>query len=156
MTLARLGVTPARLNAAYRRGALTDDGPTSDSLDADDRAALRSDGRHLVDALLRYLDADGSRAADAESEAAGIATRLGERLASAGVRTADAVPRFVAARGPILDEISRIARRRRLDADRTSEIFVAASSVLDRLLLVFIAAHERATGPSTRAAAEET
>jgi hypothetical protein len=54
----------------------------------------------------------------------------------------DAVERFVAARGPLLDELAAIARRRRLDAERTASIHRAASILLDRLLVAFVTAHE--------------
>jgi len=147
LSLARLGATSERLRAAYRRQAVGVAG-FSASAGLADRVVddLRDDGRRLVEAIVRYLDAaDAPSAAEVEAEATDVVATLARRLADAGVDLADAVPRFVAARAPILDELVRVARRRRLDADRAASIFVTASAILDRLLLAFVAAHRART-----------
>ncbi len=147
-SVARLGATTDRLSAAYRRRAVSH-APfrVAAQLEPSAREAIRLDGRGLVDSLVRYLDAaDPATRESIESEAAELAADLARRLADAGLPLSDAVARFVVAREPLLEELARTAHRRRLDADRLAVVFGDASSVLDRLLLVFIAAHEAAAG----------
>jgi excisionase family DNA binding protein len=141
-----LGATTERLSAAYRRRALSQPRfRLATPLDRGLREALRSDGRGLVDALIRYLDAsDSVERAGIEAEATELSVDLARRLAAAGLPLPDAVARFVVAREPLLDEIVRAAHRRRVDVDRLAAVFSDASSILDRLLLAFIAAHEAA------------
>ena len=100
-----------------------------------------------MEALLRHLDADdeaGRRAAD--SAAVGLAEDLGKRLAAGATSLTDAVSLFVAARRPFLSELGGLGRRRRLAADQLSSLYESASVLLDRLLLVFVAAHEAESG----------
>ncbi len=141
-----LGATPERLAAAYRRRAVAQPHfRVATTLDPGLRDALRSDGRGLVDSLVRYLDS--TEAADrerVEAEATELAVDLARRLAAAGLPLSDAVARFVVAREPLLDGVLRAAHRRHLDADRLASVFADASSILDRLLLAFIAAHDAA------------
>jgi excisionase family DNA binding protein len=143
-SLASLGATPERLTAAYRRRntgrALAD---RAFGMDERLRESMRTDGRRLVESLLRWLDAASAmERAEVEAEAIGVATELGRRSRRVGLTISDAVERFVAARGPLLDELAAIARRRRLDAERTASIHRAASILLDRLLVAFVTAHE--------------
>ena len=67
-TLARLGGTPQRLTAAYRRTYRTTRTSAPDPVRAvpeDDRAAWRDSGRELVASLVRHLDAEiGGRPGD--------------------------------------------------------------------------------------------
>lgn len=146
--LARLGATTERLSAAYRRSSSAHPHrlPAGAALEGGDREAVRLDGRGLVDALVRYLDAAGDVEARGriESEATEFAVDLARRLEAAGVALPDAVARFISARQPLLEELGRVARRRHLEADRLTAIFVDASAVLDRLLVAFVAAHEAA------------
>jgi excisionase family DNA binding protein len=143
-SLASLGATPERLTAAYRRRN-TGRAPADRAFGMDERLreSMRTDGRRLVESLLRWLDAASAmERAEVEAEAIGVATELGRRSRRAGLTISDAVERFVAARGPLLDELAAIARRRRLDAERTASIHRAASILLDRLLVAFVTAHE--------------
>jgi hypothetical protein len=73
-------------------------------------------------------------------EIEGLGADLGHRLADAGVDLAVAVPRFIAGRGPILDELGRVIRHRRLDPERTAAVFRDGSAALDLALLAFVAA----------------
>jgi hypothetical protein len=50
----------------------------------------------------------------------------------------------VAARGPFLAELAGFGRRRSLDPSRLAGLYGDASALLDRLLLRFIDAHQRA------------
>jgi len=144
--LARLGATPERVQAAYRRsyGARTrwETGAHAD-VEPIEREAFRQDGRRIVDALLRFLDAD--MIVDrmrAEAEAAEIAADLGTRLAGRNVPLSESVGFFVAARRPFLGELSTLARRRSLDAPQLGSLYEAASGLLDRLLVRFVEAHQ--------------
>jgi excisionase family DNA binding protein len=151
--LASLGATPERLRRAYRRRY--DAGATGPSLDLapgaprDDaeREAYRRDGRRLVETMVAYLDAgaaDPPRRERIEAEANAIVDDLAQRLA-AGATMTEAVALFVAARQPFLTEIGGVGRRRSLDPARLAALYDDASSLLDRLLLRFIAAHQHAT-----------
>lgn len=107
-----------------------------------DRHAFRVDGRRLLGALLRALDAtDDARRADAEAEAMGIAGTHARRLADAHVPLAEAVRMFIRARRPFLAEIRAIAHRQRLDPAAVLVLYDEASGLLDRLLIAFVAAH---------------
>jgi excisionase family DNA binding protein len=145
--LASLGATADRVSAAYRRRYARPRSPEREvprAVPPRQRAAFRDDGRRLVAALIDHLDAaDAADRLTAESEAHTIADDLGRRLARAGTTLADAVALFVAARRPFLAEIGVVGRRRSLDASRLSTLYEDASAVLDRLLLGFVASHQR-------------
>jgi excisionase family DNA binding protein len=149
MPLGDLGATPDRLTRAYRRSyrdaRRAEDGDTAAGLDPD-RAAFRTDGRRLVEALLAYLDAGdaGARAA-AESAAESLTDDLATRLAQRGTTLTESVALFVAARRPFLAELGGIGRRRSLDPARLAVAYEDASTLLDRLLLRLISTHQSAT-----------
>lgn len=149
----RLGATTDRLSAAYRRRAVSHARfRVAAQLEPGAREAIRLDGRGLVDSLVRYLDATDPASRDSiESEATELAVDLARRLADAALPLSDAVARFVVAREPLFEELARTAHRRHLDADRVAAVFGDASSVLDRLLLAFIGAHEAAADPGAAA-----
>ena len=152
--LASLGATPERLRRAYRRsyaaaGSKGDDRrPEIDLGDDAERAAYRHDGRRLVEMLVAYLDVGGSDTAAREKvevEAAGIVDELAARLVTGSTSLTEGVALFVAARQPFLTEIGSIGRRRSLDPSRLAALYGDASTILDRLLLRFIAAYQRAS-----------
>lgn len=144
-TLARLGGTPQRLTAAYRRTYRTTRATAPDMVRAvpeDDRAAWRDSGRELVASLVRHLDGEDAEArAVALAEASALAADLGRRLAGSGSSLTDAVALFVAARRPFLAELGSLAKRRSLDARQLASLFDAASGALDHCLLQFIEGH---------------
>jgi hypothetical protein len=110
-----------------------------------DRDAYRQDGRRLVEALLAHLDAaDDAERDRTEAAAAALVDDLAVRLAEAGVDGPAAIDLFVAARRPFLAELGSIARRRQLDAARLIAAYEGASTVLDRLLVRFVATHAEA------------
>jgi Helix-turn-helix domain len=173
--LARLGATPERLAAAYRRryassapvrepdraagasspmsGARLGD-PALDPLavvPAVDREAFRVEGRQLIAALLEYLDARPAAASDAAlATAIELVRALGTRLALAGVGLTDAVALFVGARQPFLSEIGSVGRRRALEPHQLAEVYERASSALDRLLVAMVRSHRDVAGASER------
>ncbi len=148
-TLARLGGTPQRLTAAYRRTYRTTRAAVPDPVRAvpeDDRPAWRDSGRDLVAALVRHLDAsDAHERAAALAEASRGAASQGARLARSGSSLTDAVALFVAARQPFLSEIGSLGKRRAMDARQLADLFSAASTALDACLLRFIEGHRSAT-----------
>jgi excisionase family DNA binding protein len=149
--LAGLGATTDRLSAAYSRRYREQHGSGDDPrvfVPAAERESFRESGRRLVDALLRHLDETGSGRSTAERDAVALAEHLGVRLASNGVLMSDAVSLFVSARRPFLAELSVITRRRGVDATRVGQLYDASTSLLDRLLLAFVAAHAAASGES--------
>ena len=146
--LAGLGASPDRLSAAYRRRYGEHHGAGPDpraTVPASERESFRELGRRLVDALIRHLDEAGPGRAIAERDAVDIAGHLGERLAVHGVPLADGVSMFVSARRPFLAELSVVARRRGVEAARIGEVYDTSTSLLDRLLLAFVAEHEVTT-----------
>jgi excisionase family DNA binding protein len=145
--LASLGATNARLERAYRRdySSSSDVGDVRAAIPEIDRDAFRDDGRALVAAMLAFLDAPDDAASDAsEAAAVKLTEGLSRRLAGAGIPLGDSVSLFVAARRPFLAELGMIARRRSLDPDRLAAIYDRSSSLLDRLLLRLVAAHQEA------------
>ena len=150
--LAAMGTSPQRLQRIYRRHYASDaaaERPTASSRDAEELEAYRSGGRRLVTALVAYLDSDqadtGGRD-DREAEATLIVDDQAARLAASGTSLTEAVALFVAARQPFLAELADLGRRRSLDSARLAALYGDASSLLDRLLLRFIAAHQRSPG----------
>jgi len=106
----------------------------------------RQDGRRLITVLTAFLDSDATNAAERdrlEREASAIVDDQAARLAAAGSSLTEAVGRFVAARGPFLAELSGLGRSRSLDPTRLAALYGDASALLDRLLLRFIATHQR-------------
>jgi excisionase family DNA binding protein len=146
--LASMGASPARLQRVYREHYASGGapgGPASTPRDIDERDAYRRDGRRLIEALVTYLDAtvDEDLRVRTEAEATLIVDDHASRLARAGSSLTEAVALFVTARQPFLAEISGLGRRRSLDPARLAALYGDASSLLDRLLLRFIDAHQR-------------
>jgi excisionase family DNA binding protein len=146
--LASLGASPARLQRVYRQHYASSTGSEAPTAPSDDveRDAYRRDGRRLVEALLAYLDArDDDIARDrTEAVANAIVDDQAGRLAGHGTSLTEAVSLFVAARRPFLAEIAGLGRRRSLDPGRLAALYGDASTLLDRLLLRFITAHQDA------------
>jgi excisionase family DNA binding protein len=147
--LASLGASPERLNRVYRRHYAADPiaGPHGSSPRDDvEREAFRRDGRLLIAALIEYLDSDPADAATRdllETEALAIVDDQAIRSAAAGSSLTEAVSSFVAGRQPFLAELSGLGRTRSLDPTRLAALYGDASAILDRLLLRFIATHQR-------------
>lgn len=139
--LAALGATPERMARAYARAyrAPETGRPVGEQFADGDRAAFRTDGRRLVDALVGYLDADSGPAHERRETEAGALVRLtAERMRASGADLADAIAAFTAARRPFLTELAAIGRRRSLDVARLAALYDDAVALLDRLLLVFV------------------
>ncbi len=154
--LASLGASPERLTRVYRQRYAADaitEHPLAAALDDEEREAYRRDGRRLIAALIDFLDAGSHDAAvrdRLEAEATAIVDDHAGRLAAAGTSLTEAVSLFVAARQPFLAELSGVGRRRSMDPTRLAALYGDASALLDRLLLRFIATHQRA--PATASA----
>lgn len=155
--LASMGASPERLNRVYRRHYAADAvaGPRPSSrLDDLEREAYRQDGRRLIAALIDFLDSDADDAPTRErleDEARSIVDDQAARMAAAGSSLTEAVSSFVAGRQPFLAELSGLGLRRSLDPTRLAALYGDASAILDRLLLRFIATHQRpdATGSAS-------
>jgi excisionase family DNA binding protein len=147
--LASMGASPERLNRIYRRHYAADAAASPASVSPRDeleREAYRQDGRRLIAALIDFLDSDASDglARDRlENDATAIVDDQAARLAAAGSSLTEAVSGFVAARQPFLAELSGLGRSRSLDPTRLAALYGDASALLDRLLLRFIATHQR-------------
>ncbi len=141
--LASLGATPDRVSRAYARSYRADgSAPGLDRFEADDRTALRTEGRRLVAVLLAYLDA--AKPADRarwEAEAVGLMGTTATRLADAGATTPEVVEIYLRARQPLLGELGALGRRRALEATQLAALFEQAVALLDRLLLHLVATH---------------
>ena len=146
-SLAALGATPERFAKAYGREYRAEVA-TPVGTDDDAREAFRTDGRRLVETLLAYLDADNTaQKAVLEAEANSIVDQTAQRLATAGMTAVDATAAFVAARSPFLAALESLGRRRALDAPAVMRLYAEAATLLDRLLLRFIAAVQPAAQP---------
>lgn len=145
--LASLGASPARLRRVYREHyALDAAAEPLVARDATERDAYRRDGRNLVATLTEYLDAaadDAPTRDRLEGEARSIVDDQAARLRGGGASLTEAVSAFVGARQPFLAELARVGRRRSLDPARLAVLYGDASALLDRLLLRFIATHQR-------------
>jgi excisionase family DNA binding protein len=147
--LASMGASPERLNRVYRRHYAADAAaspPAMSPRDDLEREAYRQDGRRLITALIDFLDsdaADTSARDRLEAEASAIVDDQAARLSAAGSSLTEAVSGFVAARQPFLAELSGLGRSRSLDPTRLAALYGDASALLDRLLLRFIATHQR-------------
>jgi excisionase family DNA binding protein len=150
-SLARLGVTPERLSEVYRRSygtrAVADSATNPRALvRPPDREPYRQGGRRLVGVLLAYLDApDGPTRNAAEAAATELTADLARRIAGGGISLTEGVGLFVAGRRPLLSELGALARRQGLGSAQLARLYEAASGLLDRLLLVFIATHQSAS-----------
>jgi len=182
LPLSLLGATPDRFSRAYRRSYRVGSpgGSAATTAAGPDRAAFRQDGRLLVEALLAYLDAPGSRRADpsdpsgpmptaeawradaeranperatAEHAAVALTDDLARRLAGSSVSLTDAVELFVAARRPFLAELGLLAGRRGLEPTALAGLYEDAAGLLDRLLLRLIATHQAAASDKDAAPA---
>lgn len=145
--LASLGGTPDRLSRAYRRSYIADGAEqrARNAVPPAEHEAFRTHGRRLVASLVAFLDStELAERRSAEATAQALTDDLAHRLAAAGLSLTESVGLFVAARKPFLSELGAIVRRRSLDPDRTSALFEDASSLLDRLLIHLISAHQEA------------
>jgi hypothetical protein len=144
-----MGASPERLNRVYRRHYAADavaNPPTGAPRDDLEREAYRQDGRRLIAALIAFLDSDpddGPTRDRLEAEARAIVDDYAARLAAAGSSLTESVSSFVAGRGPFLAELAGLGRSRSLDPTRLAALYGDASALLDRLLLRFIATHQR-------------
>lgn len=153
--LASLGASQERFNRVYRRHYATEAGHDHVAVvprDGGDREAYRRDGQRLIAVLIAYLDSaavDGEARTRMETEAAAIVDDQAARLAAEGSSLTEAVALFVGGRQPFLAELAGLGRRRSLDPAPLATLYGDASTLLDRLLLRFISAHQRATTPGT-------
>ncbi len=114
-------------------------------------------GRVLVEDLLKHLDEVTDEASPHLERAAMAAAAHGRAMAGLGCSTVEAVETFLRFRAPFVDEVTRIARRRGLDAQEATELLSRVESALDRLLIATIDGHARARvdpGPGTAAPTE--
>ena len=155
--LASMGASPERLNRVYRRHYAADAvaGPhPSSPRDDEEREAYRHDGRRLIAALIDFLDSDAGDAPTRElleGDARAIVDDQAIRMAAAGSSLTEAVSSFVAGRQPFLAELSGLGRSRSMDPTRLAALYGDASAILDRLLLGFIATHQRCAANESEA-----
>lgn len=143
-SMARVGLTPARLASAYRRQvrAAAHGMPWVLDLSDEQRDWFRRHGRALAESLLTHLEqpvAEPGRAglAAATNEAAEYG-RMASRL---GLSLSQGVEGFLEFRRPFLHQLALSARRRGVDAQSTTELMESAERAMDRLLLAAMNAH---------------
>jgi excisionase family DNA binding protein len=142
-SLARSGMTPARLARAYRTEARATSLPGwIAGLSAEQRDWFRSHGRMLVEALVTHLDSeDDALAAESLAGATAAAAEYGRVAAEMGVSLAQAVEGFLRFRLPFVHQLRLIAHRRGFDAPATGELMEDAERLMDRLLIAAMNAH---------------
>lgn len=146
-TLHELGETPERVVRQYRREiAEHGAGQRFADLPDADREAFRGPGRQILAGILGFLDAptpdESERSLEGALEAATTYGSLGRDL---GFGVDALTETFLQFRLPFLNELGRIARRRRLGADEAMDLLLAASRAFDRLLVALIRGHARVT-----------
>ncbi len=150
LPLARLGASAERITRAYRgasrvssrvRGPVVAERPWMDRLSEPETAEFRQQGRVLVEALLRYLDHGPDGRDDELERAAAAAAGHGRLMARLGCSTVEAVETFLWFRAPFLDQLSRLASRRGLDAREATALLADVERALDRLLVATIEGH---------------
>jgi excisionase family DNA binding protein len=143
-TLRDLGETPERVVRHYRRSlAAGSVAGWLPQVDEAEKEAFREPGRRMLAAVLGYLDAVTPAEGEADLAAARAASAEYGRLArerGLGVREVTSI--FLHLRAPFLEELSTIARRRRLEASESISLILAAASVFDQLLLALVEAAE--------------
>ncbi len=105
---------------------------------------FRLRGRMLVEDLLKHLDEATVGPSPHLERAAMAAAAHGRAMAGLGCSTVEAVETFLRFRAPFVDEVTRIARRRGLDAHEATELLSRVESALDRLLIATIDGHAQA------------
>lgn len=142
--LHELGETPARVVRQYRR-ELAEARPVGGwvaGLSEADRETFREPGRRILTGVLGYLDAESDGDSDASmAVAVESAARYGELARIHGVELDTLTETFLRFRMPFLDELGRIARRRRLPAEEGMDLLLAASRAFDRLMVAMIHGH---------------
>jgi len=139
-----LGETTEHLVRQYRR-ELANPVPLADwmrDLADEEREAFREPGRRILAGVLGFLDAGSPENSDAllagAFEAAG---RYGALAHGHGVEADVLTDTYLRFRLLFLNELSRIAKRRRLELDEAADLLLAASRVFDRLLIALIQGH---------------
>jgi excisionase family DNA binding protein len=143
-SLARSGMTPARLARAYRSEAriASRQLPWVVALSGEQRDWFRDHGRRLAEALVVHLDSDDDDIAAANlATATREAAEYGRKSAEIGVSLAQAVEGFLRFRLPFLHQLALVARRRGLDGAATAELLQDAERVMDRLLIAAMNGH---------------
>ncbi len=142
--LHELGETPEHIVRQYRRELAQTPSPSTwmTSLGDTDREAFRGPGRRILGGVLGFLDGATPEESEGSLADALDASRLYGALArERGVGVDVITATFLRFRLPVLDELGRIARRRRLASDESMDLILAASRVFDRLLLALIDGH---------------
>ena len=143
-SLARSGMTTARLARVYRREARSTPRQLGwvVGLSGEQRDWFRHHGRRLAEALLTNLDADDDELASASLiEATSEAAEYGRKAAELGVSLSQAVEGFLRFRLPFLHQLALVARRRGLAGAATAELMEDAERLMDRLLVAAMNAH---------------
>jgi hypothetical protein len=157
-SLARSGMTAARLARAYRHEARAAARvvPWIFALSDEQREWFRHHGRRLAEALLGYLETDGDAAQAKLAEATAEAAEYGRVASGLNVSLSQAVEGFLRFRLPFLHQLTQVARRRGFSTGETTDLIEAAERAMDRLLIATMAAHSVERVGRTLAAAGST
>ncbi len=146
--LAALGETTDGIVERYRHHGTSAAAPWLGSVPESARERLREHGRAIAASLITSVDAatEGDRRA---ALATGIdAARDYGRIAGAlGASMRQTVATFLFFRRPFVEEMAAVARRRQLDASRTSALLLGSAEAIDHLLDATLAGYEQAMTP---------
>lgn len=156
LPLAGLGEPPDRVAAELRRRVRSDLSALSEQewharLDERSIEWFRDRGRRMGDLLLGYLDTQ-QRAG--RSQLVGQAEALGREYGVMSARRrlsiGEATQAFLFFRARFMAAVASVARRRGLDAARTSSLFEEADRALDGVIVALVEGHRAAAGGARR------
>jgi excisionase family DNA binding protein len=111
-------------------------------LGQDSRERLAILGRRLLDLIIRYMT-EPSKRPEILAQARDVGRSHGETLADIGLPLTDSVEAFISHRGPIVDAITHLMRKREAVAGRVVDAIPMISRVMDEALISLVAAYQQ-------------
>lgn len=111
-------------------------------LSQESREHLAAVGRRLLDLVIRYI-AEPSKREETMELARGVGRSHGETLANLGLPLTESVEAFLVHRGPIIDVITQLMRKREAATGRVVDALPLVAHVMDEVLVSLVAAYQQ-------------